>query len=74
MRKMPKKPAAPPPAPEPAEKPKNLQNINIPDITLPVSLAEKQTLISKEATTLSTGPLPSARNNRWKLTLSISMG
>ena len=45
MRKMPKKPAAPPPAPEPAEKPKNLQNINIPDITLPVSLAEKQTLL-----------------------------
>ncbi len=45
MRKMPRKPAGPPPAPDPAEKPKNLQNINIPVIVLPESLAEKQTLL-----------------------------
>ena len=45
MRKIPRQPAAPPPAPQPADKPKNLQNVNIPDITLPENLAEKQTLL-----------------------------
>ncbi|MEQ8200565.1 MAG: spore germination protein [Syntrophomonadaceae bacterium] len=45
MRKIPRQPAGPPPAPAPAEKPKNLQNISIPDILLPESLAGKQSLL-----------------------------